>query len=176
MKTMILTVLFGALTQIIAAQDLASPQKDGTEALFKEGQLAYGNGGYAKAIALFTEVLQRNPDELNAYLQRGFCHSLLREYDLAISDFTALISRKNDHLWAYTSRGSAYEKLGRHDLALSDFDKVIELDPRNQEAYNNRGWTRKAMGDAEGGCEDWKTSRKLGNAEAKIILKNNRCK
>jgi hypothetical protein len=25
-------------------------------------------------------------------------------------------------------------------------------------------------------CQDWTTSRKMGNAEARIILTNNRCK
>jgi hypothetical protein len=32
------------------------------------------------------------------------------------------------------------------------------------------------MGDTEGACEDWNKSKQLGNAEAKIILKNNHCK
>ena len=164
--------LHGAPAQQLA---MAAPDKE-TEALFKEGEQAYNSGGYGKAIALFTQVLERDPDHLNAYLQRGFCHSLQREYDAAVADFTAVIQRKNDHLWAYTSRGSAYSRLGKHDLAMRDFDQVLTLDPKNQEAYNNRGWTKKAQGDMEGACDDWKTSKKMGNAEAKIILQNNRCK
>lgn len=166
----------GAQAQQLAQANTAPKDEKETEALFHAGEQAYNAGGYEKAISLFTQVLDRDPENLNAYLQRGFCHSLQREYDAAVTDFTSVIQRKNDHLWAYTSRGSAYSRLGKHDLAMRDFNQVLTIDPKNQEAYNNRGWCKKAMGDVEGGCSDWKTSKKMGNAEAKIILTNNHCK
>lgn len=159
------------------AQDVAQAIPDNeTEQLFRDGEKAYNSGGYAKAIDLYSQVLARDPENVNAYLQRGFCHNLQRDYEAASQDFTEVIARKGDHLWAYTSRGSAYNRLGKFDLALRDFDTVIGLDPKNEEAYNNRGWTHKSLNDVPGACKDWKTSKKLGNAEAKIILENNRCK
>lgn len=159
------------------AQDVAQAIPDNeTEQLFRDGEKAYNSGGYAKAIDLYSQVLARDPENVNAYLQRGFCHNLQRDYEAAAQDFTEVIARKGDHLWAYTSRGSAYNRLGKFDLALRDFDTVIGLDPKNEEAYNNRGWTHKSLNDVPGACKDWKTSKKLGNAEAKIILENNRCK
>lgn len=158
------------------AQSSAKPDATELDALFHKGENAYRSGSYAQAIDLYTQVLNSDPEYLNAYLQRGFCHSLQREYDAAVADFTAVINRKNDHLWAYTSRGSAYNKLDKPELAIADFNKVLDLDPKNQEAYNNRGWAKKALGDNPGACGDWKASRKMGNAEAKIILMNNHCK
>lgn len=146
------------------------------EELFKQGERARKAGDRALAIQLYGQALAQDPGHLNAYLQRGFCHSLQQAYAEAILDFTAVIDRQADHLWAYTSRGSAYGKLGKQELAIQDFNTVLRLDPRNQEAYNNRGWAKKASGDAQGACADWHSSRKMGNAEAKIILKNNRCK
>ena len=59
--------------------------------------------------------------------------------------------------------------------AIKDFNMAIEIDPKNSEAYNNRGWSKKGLGDKDGACQDWKTSKKMGNEEAKIILKNNQC-
>ena len=53
---------------------------------------------------------------------------------------------------------------------------MLSLDPTDQEAFNNRGWSYKGKGDMKAACRDWKESRKMGNAEAKIILSNNRCK
>lgn len=41
---------------------------------------------------------------------------------------------------------------------------------------NNRGWAKKFLGDKDGACKDWQTSKKMGNEEAKIILKNNQCR
>jgi len=155
---------------------LASTAQEEAAQLYGDGERAYRSGDYQAAILLFTKVLALDVENLNAYLQRGFCNSLLKQYAAAASDFTAVIERKADHAWAYTSRGSAYAKLGQHEKAMADFDQVIALDPKNEEAYNNRGWSRKALGDINGACVDWKASKKMGNAEAKIILENNRCK
>ena len=164
------------LAHVPMAQEPTTAARTDVDDLFHQGEQAYNGGGYAKAIDIYTQVIAEDPEYLNAYLQRGFCHSLQREYDAAVADFTSVIKRKKDHLWAYTSRGSAYGKLGKQDLAIQDFNTVLQLDPENQEAYNNRGWAQKAQGNTKGACADWLKSKKMGNAEAKIILKNNRCK
>lgn len=171
----LLFLAFGAT--LLNAQYMAdATPSTGVEELYQAGERAYRSGDHTKAIALFGHVLENEPDHVNALLQRGFCNSVQGAYELAVKDFTAVIERKPDHTWAYTSRGSAYNKLGKHELAIADFDKVLAMDPKNEEAYNNRGWTRKATGDMAAACKDWNTSKRMGNAEAKIILTNNRCK
>ena len=67
-------------------------------------------------------------------------------------------------------------KTGEYQLAIDDFNEALKMDPTDQEAYNNRGFSKKLMGNKSGACEDWNTSKKLGNEEARIILKNNNCK
>ncbi|MCB9170169.1 MAG: tetratricopeptide repeat protein [Flavobacteriales bacterium] len=172
------TILLALPATMLHAQDLASAARgDGTmDRTYAEAEKAYQQTEYAKAIELYGQVLAMDPDNLNAFLHRGFCHSLNKDYELAIADFSSVIARKPDHLWAYTSRGSAYNKLKKYDKAVQDFDTVLSLDPKNQEAYNNRGWSKKGLGDPKGACKDWKASQRMGNAEAKIILNNNRCK
>ena len=155
---------------------LTTRAQDEVAMAYNQGEKAYRRGDHQAAILHFTKVLGMDSENLNAYLQRGFCNSVLKQYAPAVADFTAVIERKSDHMWAYTSRGSAYAKLGQHEKAMADFDRVIALDPKNEEAYNNRGWSRKALGDMEGACADWKASKKMGNGEARIILTNNRCK
>ena len=179
MRTLSILLICVHLGHGLAAQDLAgatSTPEDAIDVLFQAGEKAYHGGDYNTAIARYSEVLERDSDHLNAYLQRGFCHTLLREYEAAVRDLSAVIARKSDHVWAYTSRGSAYNKLEQYDKAIADFDRVLSLDPTDQEAFNNRGWSYKGKGDMKAACRDWKESRKMGNAEAKIILSNNRCK
>ena len=170
--------LFLVLVQFgIQAQDLADAGPPTTaEELFSAGEKAYRAGDRESAIRYYDRVLEVDPAHLNALLQRGFCHTLQKEYAKAVTDFTGVIAQKKDHTWAYTSRGSAYAKQDKHDLAIADFNKVLQLDPKNEEAFNNRGWSRKATGDMKGACKDWCSSKQMGNAEAKIILKNNRCR
>ena len=59
---------------------------------------------------------------------------------------------------------------------MTDFNEALRIEPKNQEAFNNRGWAKSGLGRAAVACEDWNMSKKLGNEEAKIILKNNQCK
>ncbi|MCC6690317.1 MAG: tetratricopeptide repeat protein, partial [Bacteroidia bacterium] len=81
-----------------------------------------------------------------------------------------------DHEYAYVSRGSAKNKLKNFKEALLDFDRALQLKPDDCEAYNNRGWAKKGLGDEDGACKDWHYSKKKGNDEAKIIIKNNHCR
>ncbi|MCB0794746.1 MAG: tetratricopeptide repeat protein [Flavobacteriales bacterium] len=162
----------------IIGQDLAHAggADRSVDELFAKGEEAYRAAEHAQAIGFYDQVLELDPEHMNAYLQRGFCNSLVKRYDAAVKDFSAVIARKPDHVWAFISRGSAYNKLEQYDKAMLDFDMALSLDPENQEAYNNRGWSKKALGDPKGACKDWKTSQRNGNSEARIILSNNRCK
>lgn len=143
---------------------------------FKAGDVFYRNADHEQAITEYNKAIEIDAGYVNAYLQRGFCRNILKDFTGAIEDFSKVISMEPNHRWAYVSRGSARNKTGEYQAAIDDFNKALELDPTDQEAYNNRGFSKKLMGDKKGACEDWNTSKKLGNEEAKIILKNNNCK
>lgn len=146
------------------------------EATFNKAENLFATGKYKEASSLYTLVIEADPDNMNAYLRRGFCHSVLQQYDESIKDYSYVIEKHPKHPFAYLSRGSAYNKKQEFKTAIIDFDRVLNMEPKNQEAYNNRGWAKNGLGLYKEACKDWKTSRKLGNEEAKIILKNNHCK
>ncbi|HAP68687.1 MAG TPA: hypothetical protein DCR04_03000 [Flavobacteriales bacterium] len=147
-----------------------------SEEIFTQAESQFASGEYAMASALYTKVITAETENLNAFLRRGFCYSVEKQYDKAIADFTHVIEQHANHPFAYISRGSAYNKIEDYQSALIDFDKALLLDPKNQEAYNNRGWAKTGLGLPQEACADWKKSKKLGNQEAKLILKNNHCK
>lgn len=173
MKTTILIALLvigNSSFALLKAQDSTAAD------YFKKGDYYYRNGDHLLAIGEFDKCLQLEPTHVNALLQRGFCKNLVKDFEGAIKDFTKVIELEPSHRWAFLSRGSARNKTGEYALAMEDFNKVLELDPSDQEAYNNRGFSKKLSGDKQGACEDWNKSKKLGNEEARIILKNNNCK
>jgi tetratricopeptide (TPR) repeat protein len=165
-----LLMLFAGISGKLSAQDSTASD------YFKKGDYYYRNGDHALAITEFNKCLQLDPVNVNALLQRGTCKNITKDFSGAIEDFTKVIEIEPSHRWAYLSRGSARNKTGEYALAIGDFNKVLEFDPDDQEAYNNRGFSKKLSGDKPGACEDWNKSKKLGNEEAKIILKNNNCK
>jgi tetratricopeptide (TPR) repeat protein len=171
MLTLVLTLVH------VEAQELTEQLRTSlVDQGFNDGERACRCGDHARAISFHTLALQNDADHLNALLQRGSYRSELGEYDLAVADFTEVIIRKPDLSPANTSRSSAFAKRGSYVLAIADLNTALVLDPKNEDAYNNRGWARKANGDLASACKDWNSSKRLGNAEAKIILTNNRCK
>ena len=143
---------------------------------FKKAEAKFRAQEYTSAIEYYTKDLTDNPENLNAYYRRGFTYGMLGNHKAAIRDYSIIVRKDPDYVWAYISRGSSRNKLKLYEEALLDFDKAIELDPKNQEAYNNRGWAKLGLGDKKGACKDWKSSKKMGNGEAKIIMENTHCK
>ena len=143
---------------------------------FVKGQQKFNSARYMEAIEYYSLAIGADSTNFNAWIRRGFSKGLVKDFDGELSDYTSVIEKDPKHIWAYISRGSAKNRRGEYASAMDDFNKAIAINPKEQEAYNNRGFAKKSLGDKEGACEDWVRSRKLGNEEAKIILKNNLCK
>jgi len=63
---------------------------------FKAADNHYQNGQYDKAIAAYTQYLERFPNGmhvLQAHYRRGECHSVRKEYDQALRDYDVVIRR-----------------------------------------------------------------------------------
>ncbi len=163
--------LLALLPLVSAAQD----KKKSNEAYNKGIQL-FAQGKPKDAIRYFDHAIMNDSLNYDAWIKRGFIKSMVGDFEGEMNDYNYVILHAPDHVHAYISRGSAYNRLKEYQKGMDDFNTALKLDPENQEAYNNRGFAKKAMGDTEGACDDWTKSKKLGNAEAAIILKNNHCK
>lgn len=164
---LILTIVLAILTLGLQGQD--------AKELTESGKKLAASGNHEEATKLYSQAIAADEMHLDAYLQRAFSYSVLKQYEMAVNDYSKIIELKPGLVFAYISRGSAYNKLNEFKKALIDFDVAVSIDPENQEAYNNRGWSKKGLGDDDGACADWKKSKKMGNSEAKIIMKNNNC-
>ena len=112
----------------------------------REANVLFQKGNYDEAIDKYSKVIEAEPENLNAYIQRGLALSIVKEYEEAIKDFDHVIAEKPDLTAVKNSRGSAYMKLEKYDKASNDFTAVIATDEKNIEAYNNRGWCKKKTG------------------------------
>ena len=180
-KTILFAVLMMGAMLTVSAQK--KDEKGGVKIVkvarnpkLDEADRKINSENYQGALEVLQTLLNEDPNNLEAWDKRGFCHKLTEDYNSAIEDYNHFISIKSDDKNALLSRGSAYHKLKKFNEAIRDFDAALSIDPEFQEALNNRGWSKKGMGDTDGACKDWNKSRKLGNDEAKIILKNNRCR
>ncbi len=146
-----------------------------SEEHMEKGDQLFERGKYEEAIVEYSKSIELDQKNLNAYLQRAMCYNITEQYQKAVDDYDEVLQNEPDMIRARNSRGSSYMKLKQYGKAEADFNAVLERNPEDTEALNNRGWCKKRLGDKEGACKDWKLSKKKGNSEAKIILKNNGC-
>jgi tetratricopeptide (TPR) repeat protein len=75
----------------------------------------------------FNEYIKKNPNNPEAYHDRGLTFALLGQNDSALKDFNANIDLDRDSPVAYYNRGNVYLKMGQKKLAMSDYYKACSL-------------------------------------------------
>jgi len=86
-----------------------------------------------------TEYIRCNPNDVNAYNNRGREYYNEGKNEKAIVDFDKAIEINPSFIHAYNNRGNVYSKQGNYAQSIIDFNKAIELEPNFAEAYYNRG-------------------------------------
>ena len=93
----------------------------------------------------YTEAIRINPDDAEAYFNRGVVYDKMGEIDFedfddkAIADYTEAIRINPDYAKAYLNRGVDYAKNFGGYKAIADFTEAIRIKPDFAEAYHNRG-------------------------------------
>ena len=104
------------------------------------------NEQYESARRQFNMAIRLNPDNANAFYNRGVLHSKLKQYQAAISDFTKVIRIDPDNANAFYIRGMSYWDAGEYQTALSDFTMAIELDADTALTYRCRADVYRSLG------------------------------
>ncbi len=107
---------------------------------FEKGLALIKARQYDKAIAVFSELIDMIPGDVEAYNYRGIARAYQKDYDGAISDYATALKLKPEYAEARHNRGFAWAKKGDLEKALADFSRAIELDPDFLDAYNSMAW------------------------------------
>lgn len=124
-----------------------------------DGIFLANNKNYKEAIKKFTEAIKLNPNNADAYFQRGKAYYDLKNYKKAISDYTRAIELEPNKSILYSSRAFAYKKLENYEKAILDYTKAIELKPDESVLYYRRGLCYQALGENEKAEADFAKSR-----------------
>lgn len=101
----------------------------------------------------FSEVIRQNPNNAEAYYQRGLARLNRGDAKEALADFDQAVKLDPKSAEAYDGRGQAYSAAGDPVAASKDFDKAIELKPGLAAAYQHRGDNLKELGKSAAGKE-----------------------
>ena len=125
------------------------------EEYFRRGVEAHQRGDFDSAIKDYTEAIERNPDLVAPYNNRGNAYGAKGDHDRAIQDYNKAIELNPDGAAAYYNRGLAYGTKGDHDRAIQDYTKAIERNLDDAAAYNNRGLAYGAKDDHDRAIQDY---------------------
>ncbi len=118
-------------------------------------------GNTEAKIAACSRLIDRNPEDAEAYDHRGEAYSFSNTYDRAIADFDKAIGLDPKNAKTYTHRGKAYAGKKDFDRAIADFDQAIRLDPRDATAWSERGRAYESKGDNDRAIADYDQAIRL---------------
>src|ERR1035441_4935159 len=111
----------------------AKPDKKKSLAALERGKKADGAGQRNEAIAAYSEAIQADGSNVEAwrargrdYLARGYFFAAIGEAERAIHDYSLAINLNLERTEVYTARGKAYTEVRQFEKAEEDFTKRSE--------------------------------------------------
>ena len=100
--------------------------------LKEEGNQAYKNRDYQKAMKLYSQAIKANPNDPNFYSNRALCSFNLENYFDCISDCDYAIQLNPSFIKAYKKKASALAHLLKFTEAVNVMKSAVSQDRNNQ--------------------------------------------
>jgi tetratricopeptide (TPR) repeat protein len=143
--------------------------EDKPDPIMIDGDVAYKTAHYDVAIAKYTEAIEKNPKNANAYTDRALAYKEKKDYDKAIADFNEALRLKPE-AFVYYDRGVIYREMGAEDKAIADFTKALKLSIPNAqlraECYIQRAHSYMNKENADKALPDLNAAIKMGTSES----------
>ena len=140
----------------LAVLVLGSPLIAGCSDFFRIIDLRSAN----QKISDYTNAIEINPNDADAYWERGIAKEDLGDLKGAIFDYTKVLEIDPQDSHAYYIRGIAKNESGDYEGAIADYNKVIEIRP-DADAYAKRALVKKQQKDYQGAIADFENAKML---------------
>ncbi|XP_028031383.1 serine/threonine-protein phosphatase 5 [Bombyx mandarina] len=113
-----------------------STQEDieAADKLKNEANEYFKKQNYDKAIELYSQAIEKNPNSAVLYANRSIANLRLENFGYALGDASKAIALDKGYTKAYYRRAAAHMSLGKYKLALTDFEYVTTVRPYDQDA------------------------------------------
>lgn len=108
------------------------------EETYSNGITELNLGNTKKALALFNQVLQEDPNHVGALIKRGNILGKLGRYSEAISSYDSALRMEPENALAQVNKGLALHYLERYDDAILCYDIILKSRPSNSIALYNK--------------------------------------
>ncbi|MDR1384968.1 MAG: tetratricopeptide repeat protein [Planctomycetaceae bacterium] len=123
----------------------------------------------ANAFADLTRAIELEPENDDAYGNRGYYRYWNKDFHGSIADFQKVLTINDQTSSTYYWLGRAYSAVGKYRNAIEMFDKALELDPEDNESFFNRGCAKQKIHCFEDAERDLRTAYEKENSDAWTI-------
>ncbi len=109
----------------------------------------------SKAIEDYTQVINTNPSDTEAYAHRGDANLAVGNKKEALEDYTQAIALNPEDANIYFQRGKVRANSNDKQGAIEDYTQAITLKPDEPDVYSKRGNAYSAIGNKKEAIEDY---------------------
>jgi tetratricopeptide (TPR) repeat protein/predicted aspartyl protease len=117
---------------------------------------------YDGALTALNNAVQSDPDDVDAYLERGELFTLQGQRDRAFEDLNRAVKLAPKESLGFIERSELYAIAGDTDHALADANHALQLDPGSDAAYAARAEAYAANGAWDRAMQDAGAAIRLG--------------
>ena len=140
---------------------LAEPT--GVQERFLAAVQAEEAGEKARAIALYEEILELDPDYAPASINLGTLHFHLRQYARAEEFYRRATIADPGYVLAYFDLGNVLDELDRPDESIAAYCRAVALSPRYADAHYNLALAYERKGLHRPALRHWQAYLRLDN-------------
>lgn len=111
-----------------AAKEVSEEDSDKADEKRREAMGQFSEGNIEKAIELYTEAIELNPQSALLFAKRGQAFLKLNKPNACIKDCSRALELNCDSAAAYKFRGRAYRLLGKWEEAAKDLRQACNID------------------------------------------------
>jgi tetratricopeptide (TPR) repeat protein len=144
-------------------------------ALVRQKALAEARqGNYPVAIALFSRLIETNPNSANDHSNRGLVYFQNGQAEAALADYNRAIELNPRLDSAYNNRANYFAAQGQFLEAILDYDIALDLNPTNIRALINQGITFRELEMYDRALESLELALCLGRLEGHVYAERGR--
>jgi tetratricopeptide (TPR) repeat protein len=109
-----------------------------------------------KKIAELDAAIEKDPNNVEAYYNRGKAYFEKKEYSKAVQDYQNVISKDPERMEALYDRACAYIEMEEWSKAMSDLDRYIDS-PANEKSFKameRRGYVYLRQGEYDNAIQE----------------------
>ena len=127
-----------------------------------EGNEYLYNRNYSMAIDHYDQAIEIDPNNADAWNNKGIALHNLRKYKEAIGCCDMAIKINPNYADAWNNKGVSLGKLGKYKEAIECYDMAIKIIPNLARAWNNKGSALRVLGQQKDANRCFSNANRLG--------------